>query len=395
MFFQLQWPNQHVDDRNEENNGDEEGTNNGNQLIFEGSDVTVGQVVTMIYSYALRHSITKLALQDLLKLIAMVLGPNNLPSTIHMLSKYVKSSNQQVLMHFYCSTCCLYIGGVTEDNTYVTCQSCHVEHKRYDLVKAGTFFIVNSMKCQLENLFQDSNIQDELAYKFTREKINLDNVEDICDGRLYKAVQELQNNADNISLSWSTDGVPVFKSSNVSMWPIQCTINELPPQLRRENVLLTGLWFGQGKPEPSVFLKPFVEELNDLAQNGFTWMKPNTALPTVSKVFTLICTCDSVARCALQNVKQFNGKFGCAWCQQEGERVAKGRGHVQVYPFLEELAEDRTHDQTVEDAQEAHAQNKDVRGVKGPSILMLLTTFNIIQGFTVTYLITYTVVSLA
>lgn len=312
----------------------------------------------MIYSYALRHSLTKLALQDLLKLIAMVLGPRSIPSSIHMLSKYVKSSNEQVLMHFYCSTCCLYIGGVTEDNTHVTCQSCQVEHNRDDLVKAGTFFIVNSLKRQLENLFQDSNIQDELAYKFTREKINLDNVEDICDGGLYKSIPELQTNADNISLAWSTDGVPVFKSSNVSMWPIQCTINELSPKLRRENVLLTGLWFGPGKPEPSVFLKPFVDELNDLAHNGFTWMKLNTALPTVSKVFTLICTCDSVARCALQNVKQYNGKFGWAWCQQEGERVAKGRGTVQVYPFLEEPAEDRTHDQTVEDAQEAHAQTK-------------------------------------
>lgn len=366
---------------------DENNIDNGDKPIFEGSDITVGQVVTMIYSYALRHSITKLALQDLLKLINTIVGPNNIPSSIYMINKYVQSSEEKTKLHFYCPNCLQYIGYFTEASGHITCNNCEREYERPNLVKKGTFFIVNSLKCQLKEMFQESGtcISEKLNYRFTRQKLHPNNFEDIYDGELYKAIEGL-NDANNISLSWNTDGVPVFNSSNVSMWPIQCTINELPPKLRRDNILLTGLWFGNGKPDPSVFLQPFVEELNDLAENGFTWVKPNSGNLVVSKVFTLTCPCDSVARCMLQNLKQFNGRYGCAWCLHEGERVDKGRGSVQVYPYLEEPPAERTHMQTVENAEEAHRQGEAVYGVKGPSILMLLTTFNIVQGFTVDYL---------
>ena len=36
----------------------------------------------------------------------------------------------------------------------------------------------------------------------------------------------------NISLVMNTDGAQVFHSSNVSVWPVYFTINELPPNLR-------------------------------------------------------------------------------------------------------------------------------------------------------------------
>lgn len=32
----------------------------------------------------------------------------------------------------------------------------------------------------------------------------------------------------NVSLLWNTDGVPVFKSSKFSIWPLCFIINELP-----------------------------------------------------------------------------------------------------------------------------------------------------------------------
>ena len=33
---------------------------------------------------------------------------------------------------------------------------------------------------------------------------------------------------NNISLLWNTDGIPVFKSTKSSLWPMLYTINELP-----------------------------------------------------------------------------------------------------------------------------------------------------------------------
>lgn len=77
---------------------------------------------------------------------------------------------------------------------------------------------------------------------------------------------------ENLSLAWNTDGGPIFKSSKSSMWPVMCMINELPMKMRRENIMLTALWFGEYKPDMSVFLKPFVDECNVLSSTGLQWM---------------------------------------------------------------------------------------------------------------------------
>ena len=57
---------------------------------------------------------------------------------------------------------------------------------------------------------------------------------DIKDGFVY---QQLVSNgflskSNNISFQLNTDGVPVFKSSGCSFWPIHLLINELPPSIR-------------------------------------------------------------------------------------------------------------------------------------------------------------------
>jgi len=46
-------------------------------------------------------------------------------------------------------------------------------------------------------------------------------------------------------------------------------INELPYRLRKHHMMMTGLWFDSVKPVMNTFLKPFVEELIDLHNNGF------------------------------------------------------------------------------------------------------------------------------
>ena len=50
---------------------------------------------------------------------------------------------------------------------------------------------------------------------------------------------------EHSGLSLSTDGVPVFKSSASSLWPVYLTIANLPPNIHtnNENTLLCGIWF--------------------------------------------------------------------------------------------------------------------------------------------------------
>lgn len=170
-----------------------------------------------------------------------------------------------------------------------------------------------------------------------------------------------------LSLTLNCDGIPVFKSSNFSIWPIQFLVNELPPETCIKHVMMCGLWFGSQKPNAYIFLKPY-----DI---GFSWFHSGRQVQT--HVVSLMFVCDSVARPLLQNMTQFNGQFGCG-CLHEGQQVSKGRGSVRVYPY--ETSELRDSCSAFDHAEQAMLQRKPVAGVKGASALMNLPFFDFIWG---------------
>ena len=184
-----------------------------------------------------------------------------------------------------------------------------------------------------------------------------------------------------LSISFNCDGVPVFRSSNYSIWPLQGILNELPFKQRKENVFLIGLWFGNIKPVMTSFLLPFTKEMKKLSTTDFTWIRDGVEI--VSQVFACACSADSIARCLLQNIKQFNGEYGCSWCEDPGQSIPKGRGHCRVYPSSDEGSKLRTHKGMLADARKAFADDECVRGVKGPSQLRRLPHFDLVSGFVV------------
>lgn len=73
---------------------------------------------------------------------------------------------------------------------------------------------------------------------------------------------------NNLSFAFNTDGVPLFKSSKVSMWPVYILVNELPPHAERklrENVLFYGVWISiLKKPIMWSFLKSLYDDISKL-----------------------------------------------------------------------------------------------------------------------------------
>lgn len=53
-----------------------------------------------------------------------------------------------------------------------------------------------------------------------------ENIKDIYDGQLYREWinNGFLSNCNYISFTWYTDGIPVYKSSNISLWPLYLTI---------------------------------------------------------------------------------------------------------------------------------------------------------------------------
>lgn len=107
-----------------------------------------------------------------------------------------------------------------------------------------------------------------------------------------------------------------------------------------------------------------------------------------SKIYTILCSCDSVARCKLQNIIQFNGYYGCSWCEHKGVSVEKGHGRVMSYTLQgrDDSSSSRTQSSFFNAAKQAVERGVPVLGVKGPSILNLLNNFNIISGFITDYM---------
>jgi len=90
------------------------------------------------------------------------------------------------------------------------------------------------------------------------------NYEDIYDGKLYKELMTpngILSSKNNISLTWNVDGLPLFKSSKFSLWPLYFIINEFPYKLwtLKENKIIAGLWFGKCKPSMNIYLKPIIK----------------------------------------------------------------------------------------------------------------------------------------
>lgn len=136
----------------------------------------------------------------------------------------------------------------------------------------------------------------------------------------------------------------------------------------------------------SNFLKPFVNEMSILTEDGFQWFNKMENNVVITKVFPLLCTSDAPARAAIQNFTQFNGKHGCGFCEA-GVQIEKGKGSCRIYPLGESLSSKRTFETTVEYADRACEEGKPVVGVKGPSQLgKLFPEFNMVDGFVPDYM---------
>lgn len=82
------------------------------------------------------------------------------------------------------------------------------------------------------------------------------------------------------------------------------------------------------------------------------------------KPYVICFSGDLPARAAVQNMIQFNGFYGCSFCEQPGETVhTSARGHVHAFAFSPEdpSGPPREHDKLIMQAELALQINEPVR----------------------------------
>lgn len=219
---------------------------------------------------------------------------------------------------------------------------------------------------QITSLYRRSGFHKSLINRSARQKENDANFEDIYDGSIYNSLPEdFLANPNNITFIWNSDGVPLFRSSKISIWPLYLMINELPYKLRikKENMIIAGLWFGSHKPSVNMFLDAFRKDLKKLFR-GVEVAVANERNTIRVRAQIIGGTCDLCAKAIFLNFQQFNGTFGCPHCKIQTRRFE----NVQTFPYTENL-ELRTTNETELFAETAQITNQHVSGVKGPSSL--------------------------
>ena len=86
-------------------------------------------------------------------------------------------------------------------------------------------------------VLSDNNFVELLQYRFKRVDNGGQILSDIYDGCIYKEQSSFFSSVYNISFTLNFDGAPKFKSSNMQIWPVHLSINELPPSERYATII--------------------------------------------------------------------------------------------------------------------------------------------------------------
>ncbi|XP_044582705.1 uncharacterized protein LOC123263800 [Cotesia glomerata] len=342
------------------------------QLLYPGAPLTVSQSMTLILSLLTRHNVTQTCLGDIIAVINSHCNHNNnncFKNSLHKFRKFFSLSKKGKIKkkkHFYCSICQKNLK--TENEVCDNCESTKT-----------AYFVELPIKSQLKELYRRPGFYECLQQRFHPDVDDDDNphIDDVYKGSLYQKFIEIGFLADrnNISLTWYTDGIPVYKSSKVSMWPVYLSINELPfaERTKRENeLLLLGLWFGSEKPNANNYFNKFYKQLKNLSEGIQITLADNQIIEV--KAVLLIGTCDVPAKCQFFNFTYFMGSYGCPSCLWPGETYhlpPDGSSHTHVYRYTLD-PQIRTSRKCVTFARLALNDGSPHMGVKGPCALSKL-----------------------
>ncbi|KAH9374913.1 hypothetical protein HPB48_022962 [Haemaphysalis longicornis] len=343
---------------------------------------TKAEAFLLLLSYVVTAGLTWAQVRGLLILINTLFGINVVPGTTYFFRKLWKDKKEALKLHFFCQSCHGYIGQIARatGTQSITCGFCEKKSTFQSLMRAASFFIMFDLKKQIEALLThvSGTLLDSLQR--LRAKCHVPGVySDITDGDLYRSVRNQLSMAwSDLTLTFNTDGAPVFESSKFSIWPVQFFVNELPVPARWNHVTISALWFSKLHPPMNVFMTRFVDEVKNIGV--LSWSHAGTAV--ASTVHAVLACVDSPARASVLNSKQYNGYFGCSWCLQEGTPV----GRTMKYPWNGEPAPERSHARVFNAMLRAGQFKNGIDGIKGPSALMKLRGFNLVWGLPPDYM---------
>ena len=113
---------------------------------------------------------------------------------------------------------------------------------------------------------------------------------------------------DSLEIFLNVDGLPLFKSSNKTLWPVLCAIVNVKPVV----VFPVALAYRNSKPKDLEFLEDVIRDLGDILEHGLQDCN------RVLSVSLRCVVCDAPAKALVKGTKLCSGYFGCDKCAQKG-----------------------------------------------------------------------------
>ncbi|KAL7289975.1 hypothetical protein TKK_0015708 [Trichogramma kaykai] len=360
------------------------------RVMFSDSNLTVSDVTMMLKAISIKFNHTREEQIALLSFIRTLAGPTfaSWSFTPHLLSKAASPPKETMYKHYYCLNCNIIVKKMMLSdmkNSSIQCEDC--EKKIQISSKNSDYFITLDIDYQLKNLFSNKNIQQNLKEFTENSRLRNENsVSDINDLKLYKKLISPEE-SDVITFNFSTDGAQLFKSAKKALWPLPLHLNCFSGKIRFKHAIIVPLW--QTEKEPSanfmnLYMTIFKEECEKLLSTGIEIIDYETGVKYTKKFVPFCCCVDTVARPIIQNRLQFNGFYGCSWCNHAGKYVEKTMRYPLIRGYNPSLRTHEAHKTHIQNVKKFNAFSEN--GVKGDSILMHLDNFDIVWSLPPDYM---------
>ncbi|XP_037025608.1 uncharacterized protein LOC119066987 [Bradysia coprophila] len=287
--------------------------------VVQNCDVDRSCFIDKIMNHYLRHNLSLICLEDLMKLLndnreTCDRFPTSKDTILKMFGE------QRDLFHMFnfikCEKChCM--NKVCSDVTISSCARCNTVLKTTET----NFFVVIPIEQQIRKSVKD-NWSHICEFEASYNKNN-QSYSDARDGKILKDINEqyAESDINILSLCLNLDGANKYKSNTLSVWPIQLIQNYLPPNIRflPHNIIVSGLYYHQKKPDCYEYMLPLINELNELSQRKITLNIGGEEF--VFKPIITHCSVDLPAKSLLQATKQFGGYESCTYCDIVGELI--------------------------------------------------------------------------
>ncbi|XP_070537055.1 uncharacterized protein [Ptychodera flava] len=354
-----------------------------------------------IMSCILRHNMSGSASKDMLQLMRILCPDSDNLKKMSYQDIMAASGDADIMTVHYCSIC----GGQfpeQPDEYLCSTEGCPgyrykgpLSSQRKENRQPRSCFVLADVKRQLKYILEKKgNWNSVQMIKESIRQNNLpDEMTDIVDGQYYRSLCEKGNflhDMNNVSAVFNTDGIPLYSSSNVKLWPVFLAINELPPATRfaRENMILAAIWQGKNKPPFTQYLGAFSEAMVKLHDEGLVITPPGAPTPITVRMGVYLGTMDLQAKAYVLNMTMHNGQYGCSTCEEPGETVRQGKGYARTYPYRSPEQQPTirdSHDVIYEKGTEA-TPAKRINGICGMTGLALMPWFDVVIGIVPDYM---------